>query len=298
MNTLTFPSKEQFQEQLSNYQKNHESQFMVTNYWDYNQELSKEQIIRILNGNGDEVCNEISDWNLDYFYGLRTQKAKEIIEDVIEDVDELKEENEFLYDEFVDITRDMVEVDENYQQLFNNSNNSDNSKLTYSLYSNYDCMNSWFFESQGTFGYETYIGDILKVLRINPKEFALFLESEGYDVFVDQFPNIENLEPIVEIPDLYHELLNNSCPASLLTFIVKIDDLWEYYINSINDNNKNTKINTNDVLYCGIFSSINGGGSIMDLKLKPNKIIETIENDEYSSIELNMNGYSYDEVYG
>ncbi len=168
------------------------------------------------------------------------------------------------------------------------------------LHSNYDCINSYWLESQGGYGYEeTYFGDMVDALKLNPAKVKKVLLSKGEKVY-GRFPNKKYREgkELVTYEDFYQELENTSCGANLLVFTAKIKatDLLkaDFKINKIIIPKGN---------YCGIFSPFQGGGSVLEMTLLKDVAIKLYAAEyDYFSIMIDYprssHGYSITEVYG
>jgi hypothetical protein len=92
------------------------------------------------------------------------------------------------------------------------------------LLSNYDCINSHWFESQGGFSYEeSYFGDMVDALRLNPKKVKQLLLAHG-EKARGRFPDRKSRDglELVSYEQFYEELINSSCAATLLTFAATI----------------------------------------------------------------------------
>jgi hypothetical protein len=180
----------------------------------------------------------------------------------------------------------------------------DNTKdidVVITLYSNYDCINSCYFE--GGYSYiDTYFGDMVDALNLNPADVKKHLFLNNIKCF-GRFPNKKNRigKEFCNYKFFIDELINTGCGANNLVFLskIKVKDLIK------------TKFNLNEVIvpkgsYCGLFSSFYGGGSILnipltkDVKLKLNtKLRGKTEYDCYKiSIDGYGRGYSVKSVYG
>jgi len=257
-----------------------EKQKDLTFYWDYNDKLTDEQIIKIIieEEGLDEVENEIYDNNMDY-----------IFENVEESIKEYSEENNLnLTEEEQEELRYECEsrFDFNFKGLLKNS--SSNIRVT--LENNYDIIS-----------FENYRqGDFLKNIK---KDYVV---KEFLRVFKKKYDKKE-----------LEEELNNVFDYGNFTF----------YFNISGENILNLReqvlkgfIELKKGCYFGLFDSGNGGGSLMDMKLKENiklylkdwrlknkkdEILNKL-NEKYSGIgywEVNIQAdeiihYGIEEVYG
>lgn len=236
-------------------------------YWDYRDQLSDEQIGKIISTPEglNNVENEIFENNLDHTYDLemehlvdalgyfKAELAKELNE---EDVD-LKEVAQELRDEFLDY----LSVDTNIRGLISNSRSA-NCRIM--MYSNYDCINSnWFVTSGGGYRYiQTYFGAIVDLLNLNPAKIkAAFMEA-GIPI-AGSFPNKKNRDgkEYVKYDQFAREMENNSC-TGLFTIVCQVD---------LSDVLKHGGMPKKFIIpkgnTCGIFSSWEGGGSMIDCEL-------------------------------
>ena len=133
------------------------------------------------------------------------------------------------------------------------------------MLSNYDCINSCWLESQGGFRYkESYFGDMIDTLRLNPAKVKKALTEKGYTVY-GRFPNrkYRDGKEQVSYEDFCQELENSCCGANLLIYIglVNLRDLYDadFKIKEVIIPKGNT---------CGLFSSMYGGGSLIEMELK------------------------------
>jgi hypothetical protein len=255
-------------------------------YWDYRDELSKDQINKIIEGKINDVEDEIYESNLDYIHDRERELIKEALKEcgIEEDVDihELREE-----------LLDYISVDTNIRGLIRRT---DGVPVRITWYSNYDCINSHWYESQGGYSYvESYFGAMVDRLNLNPKKVKQLLIEKGIKV-VGKWPNKANREgkELVDYDDFYTELENHSCGAGLLVIVGTID---------LDDFIKGTPqvISIPKGNGIGIFSSSQGGGSPIDAELKHDLKIDLTKGTKYDHWGLvvdSNDGYSIDEVYG
>ena len=285
-------------------------------YWDYNDELSSEQIVTAIKGGLQKVAEEI--WDSLQNYGniyqierghiiesLKTFKNEITAELLLDDPDfefDAKELAEELRDELIDY----VSVDMNLNQLLKNTGLVN---IRIEMGSNYDCINSHWFETSGGGGYEyeqSYFGDMVDQLNLNPAKVKKMLLEHDIKCF-GVFPNKKNRDgkEFVSYTDFWQELENSSCGVNQLTFLGRIDlrdlDSKDGYLKPIGvtipaGNN------------CGLFSSMQGGGSVMEMKLLRDKKIDLVNpfarnKTKYDTYHLFVEGdknggYGIDQVYG
>ncbi len=170
------------------------------------------------------------------------------------------------------------------------------------LLSNYDCINSHFYESQGGYSYyESYFGDMVDALNLNPTKVKKLLVSNG-EKPIGIFPSkaYRNGQELVSYEEFYEELVNSCCGANLLVFtgMLSVNDLFQ-------ENFVTKKILIPKGNYCGLFSPFQGGGSILDMSLKDDLIIWPYKNrKKYGGYRIELDyrkanyGYSIAETYG
>jgi hypothetical protein len=135
--------------------------------------------------------------------------------------------------------------------------------VRFELISNYDCINSTFFETDGyrqPFSTEnTYLGDVLRTLRLDPAKLNELSETFRFDLPIDElYP--DGGEPLVDDKKFIAELANTSCGANLLTIPVKIP--FRDLANRTFTIPKDTPV--------GFYSDSQGSGSIFQCALLKN----------------------------
>lgn len=143
--------------------------------------------------------------------------------------------------------------------------NTDDIPIRVEMLSDYDCINSNWFESQGGYRYEeSYLGDMVDSLNLNPAKVKKLLTGHGYKVY-GRFPNRKSRDgkEQVSYEQFYEELVNSCCGANLLTYIGRVS-LKELY--DVNFSLKEVIIPKGNC--CGLFSSMYGGGSLLEMELK------------------------------
>ena len=142
---------------------------------------------------------------------------------------------------------------------------TDDIPIRVEMLSDNDCINSHWWESQDGYRYEdSYFGDMVDALNLNPAKVKRMLVEKGYTVH-GRFPDkrYRNGKEQVSYEHFYQELINSCCGANLLTYIGKVSlkDLYD-----IGFSFKEAIIPKGN--YCGIFSSVYGGGSLLGMELK------------------------------
>lgn len=257
-------------------------------YWDYQNQLSEEQIEEILQGNINDVKNSIFDDNIDHIFDLE----REILNKAIEECGfEEKYETPDVRDDLIDY----IEVDLNFERLLKNTGSI---PVRITLYSNYDCINShWFEQSSGGYGYvQSYFGAMVNALKLNPRKVKEKFISHG-DKMYGLWPNKDERDgkEYVDYGQFFVEMENQSCPACNLVVVGKMNlqDLM---------NGKPEIIVIPKGNYVGMFSSMNGGGSpieaplLRDMKINLSKHYPT--QYDFWRMEYDKASYSINGAYG
>lgn len=168
------------------------------------------------------------------------------------------------------------------------------------LLSNYDCINSHWLESSGGYRYEqSYFGDMVDALRLNPHKVKMILLAKG-EKAIGYFPNkySRNGKEQVSYEQFHEELENSTCGANLLTYVSTVDvgELIESDFNL-------TEIIVPKGNMCGLYSSMQGGGSILEMELKRDvKLKLSPETYPFFRLFIDKSNGSYDysikDVYG
>ena len=155
--------------------------------------------------------------------------------------------------------------DEIREEIYDRNDSDTLKELLKNMLSNYDCINSNWLESQEGYRYkESYFGDMIDVLNLNPSKVKKMLVEKGYTVY-GRFPDkkYRDGKEQVSYEQFYQELINSCCGANLLTYIGKVS-LQELY---------DAGFSLKEVIIpkgncCGIFSSMYGGGSLLEMELR------------------------------
>lgn len=152
------------------------------------------------------------------------------------------------------------------------------------MLSGYDCINSHWLESSGGYYYEnSYFGHMVDALNLNPQKVKEILLANGVKV-AGNYPDIRTRDgkEQVSYDDFYRELCNSCCGANLLTYIGKMDvrDLL-----NVDFNIASVVIPKGNV--CGLFCAMQGGGSLMDMKLLTDVEI-ALKTDGYDGFRLRI----------
>jgi hypothetical protein len=230
-------------------------------YWDYNDSIDTKSIVKALEHEHPlwYLQDDIWERNMDYIYELEIDFIKDCLEEFS---DEIEDESgcdcidyKKLANELRDDLLDYVSVGLDIKGLLRGTEN-----LRVTMYSNNDCMNSFWFESQGGFNYDSYLGDCIDTLQLNPQAVKKLLVDKGYKVY-GTWPNKPKRNPYVKIEDFWTELENQTCPAVNLTL------LWQNDQYELLENGLKGKITLTEGHRVGFYSSWQGGGSPFDMQL-------------------------------
>lgn len=240
-----------------------------------------------------EHCN-------DWFAEIESDRTHEIIEELkskcIEQgyTDEVVEE---FFAENHDAIREEIQSRDDSNILQTLLRNSDDMPIRVEMHSNYDCINSHYFESRYSYQ-ESYFGAMVDALNLNPNKVAEVFADEGIEID-GEFPNIDerNGKELVSYEHFAIEISNSVSPANLLVFIgaISLQELYDAQFDI-----KQVTLPKGNV--CGIFSSNCGGGSLMEMELLHDVTLElNAKPYDYYSLCLDADdnrGYALKEVYG
>lgn len=206
--------------------------------------------------------------------GIMEKLKEECI--LFHDFDE--EEVETFFGEHDDEIRNEIYARDDSDVLTDLIKHTDDIPVRVEMLSDYDCINSNWFESQGGYRYEkSYFGDMVDALNLNPARVKKMLVEKGYTAH-GRFPDRKSRygKEQVSYEHFYQELINSCCGANLLTYIGKVSlkDLYD-----IGFSFKEVIIPKGN--YCGIFSSIYGGGSLFGMELQQDVKLELKPKDRY-----------------
>lgn len=276
-------------------------------YVDYNDSLDEHTDLIsqcISNSNADTLYEKIDEWYIDSHQHAFEELDKELNLHICKKFDiEINEAEEVIEEFREEIREHYYNVDDSnvLKELVRNSSNI-NVRIT--KHSNYDCINSHWFETQcGGYQYkETYFGAMVDTLKLNPRKVKEMLISKGLKA-IGSYPNYKYREgkELVSYTDFWQELENSCCGANNLVFVATLD------IQDLIDNNfELNNITIPKGNSCGLFSSFQGGGSVIEMELLQDFKINLSKNGKTKydnfSIEIdgrNCNsGYSIEEAYG
>lgn len=154
------------------------------------------------------------------------------------------------------------------------------------LCSNYDCINSHWFESQDGYSYnESYFGDMVDTLNLNPSRLKWLLNKNGVRT-QGKFPCLKerNGKELVAYTDFYREIVYSHTPENLLVFMATLDPMELY--------NQHFNINTITIPKgnkTGLFSKWSGGGSLLEMSLLQPLTIHLDEKSTPFRLSLDIN---------
>ena len=164
------------------------------------------------------------------------------------------------------------------------------------MLSNYDCINSHWLESQNGYRYEhSYFGDMVDALNLNPRKVAEIFRQHGIKC-VGTFPDIPERDgkEQVSYEDFLQEVQNSCCGANLLTYIARINLQELYDADFALDKIVIPKDNV-----CGLFSSMYGGGSVLEMRLLQDVVLDLKIADNHGyRLTLDHEECSIKRVYG
>ena len=229
-------------------------------YWDYRDYIDTKTIAKALEAEHPlwYLQDDIWDRNLDYIYDLEIEFIQKCLKELS---DEIEEESGCDCIDYKELARDLrddlldyVSVSLDIEGLLRGEEN-----LRITMYANTDCMNSFWFESQGSFSYDSYLGDCIDILQLNPQAVKKLLVSKGYKVY-GKWPSKKRI-PYVKLEDFWIELENQTCPAVNLTILYQEDQ------HQLLTDGLKGKVVIPAGHRVGFYSSWQGGGSCFDMEL-------------------------------
>ena len=170
-----------------------------------------------------------------------------------------EEEVDDFFDEHEDEIRDEIYSRNDSDVVKELIRHTDDIPIRVEMLSNYDCINSNWFESQGGYRYEeSYFGDMVDSLNLNPARVKKILTEHGYRAY-GRFPNRKNR--------------NGKEQVSYEQFYEADFSLKEIIIPKGN--------------CCGLFSSIFGGGSLPEMELKKDVKLK-LEVEDYHGFRFRL----------
>ena len=212
-----------------------------------------------------QLWEKVDVWYSDTEWEAVREIIAKLKEECIVSGDFEKEDVNAFFNEHEDEIRDEIYSRNDSDVLVELIKHTDDIPVRVEMFSNNDCINSNWFESQGGYSYEeSYFGDMVDTLNLNPAKVKKLLLEHGYKAH-GRFPNRKSRDgkEQVSYEQFYEELINSSCGANLLIYIGKVN-LKELY---------EAEFSLKEVIIpkgncCGLFSSTFGGGSLLEMELK------------------------------
>lgn len=251
--------------------------------------------------NYDVLYEAIDEWYLDSPHYAFEYLDEELKSDICKKFNIEEDKAKELLEEYRDEIRDHYYSVDDSTVLKDLVRNSRAINVRMPLYSNYDCINSHYFE--GGYAYkESYFGDMVDVLNLNPAKVKKMLLENDVKCY-GAFPNYKHRDgkELVSYSDFWQELENSSCGANLLVFVGKVN------IQDLIDNSFELKeVTIPKGNSCGLFSDTFGGGSLIEMKLQKDFTIKLdvprkknlSKYDSFSLLIDKTNGYSINQSYG
>lgn len=211
----------------------------------------------------NEVVDQLTDYQIDESVYEVISELKTKLEEKGYEVDELDDFFDLYEGEIVDEIH-ARDVSEPLEQLVNNTGLDGQVCAYMDMTSSFDCVNSYELESGNGFSYSnTYFGDMIDQLNLNPSKIEELLHAEGAKT-VGVFPDLSarDGQEFVRYDQFVEELVNNP-DLGLLVFLTKVDlkelvdkdfDVQEVVVPKGNR--------------CGLFFSGIGSGSLLGMELQ------------------------------
>lgn len=215
--------------------------------------------------NSESLWKKADEWYSDAEWDAVRDIAAKLKDECISSHDFGKEAVEQFFGEYGDEIREEI-YSRNFSDILKELvKNTDDIPVRVEMLSDYDCINSNWLESQDGYRYEeSYFGDMVDALNLNPARVKKTLKEKGYKT-CGRFPDKKHRDGKEQVSyrQFYQELVNSCCGANLLTYIGKVS-LKELY---------DTGFSFKEVIIpkgncCGLFSSMYGGGSLLEMELR------------------------------
>lgn len=215
--------------------------------------------------NSESLWGKVDEWYSDAEWDAVRDIAAKLKDECVSSHDFGKEAVEQFFGEYGDEIREEIYSRNSSDILKELVKNTDDIPVRVEMLSDYDCINSNWLESQDGYRYEeSYFGDMVDALNLNPARVKKTLKEKGYKT-CGRFPDKKHRDGKEQVSygQFYQELVNSCCGANLLTYIGKVS-LKELY---------DTGFSLKEVIIpkgncCGLFSSMYGGGSLLEMELR------------------------------
>lgn len=258
-----------------------------------NDELSMEQVERIVSGRYYEVLDELMENNFDASYHVEL----DIIDSAMNALD--LDEDDYDKRTLRDLCLDYLSVSIDMEQLIRNTGDV---QIRITMYSNYDCINSHWFEGQGGYTYkESYFGAMIDALNLNPWKVRQMLYNKNVKVYGKWNDRKDrNGKEYVSYEHFWTEMQNSSCGANNLVFVATAD--LNDFVNLDKSTSEIAKVTIPKGNNCGLFSSTYGGGSVIEMELLKDFTVDLTKHGatkyDCYGIEVDSGTYSINGVYG
>lgn len=185
----------------------------------------------IENRNCEELLRTMTDWYEDAGWQSEKEAIKELKDRCANSHGFGKDEIDAFFNEHDDEIRDEIRDRDDSTAIEDLIKNTKDIPVRVEMLSNYDCIGSFYCESESGFRYEkSYFGDMVDTLRLNPAKVKKILVDKGYAVY-GRFPDkkCRDGKEQVSYEDFCEELENSCCGGNLLTYIGHINakDLYD-----------------------------------------------------------------------
>ncbi|MDR0430354.1 MAG: hypothetical protein LBH58_07770 [Tannerellaceae bacterium] len=253
---------------------------------------SLDTIEKCLNDKSADFLFEELDGRFEYQIEMTVDSIMEDLKKKLKQKGYKKWEAEKFFEENEEKIRDDIYSRDDSDPLMDLLRNTSKIPVRVELISNYDCINSHWLESSGGYSYEeSYFGDMVDALNLNPHKVRKLLLGHG-EKTTGYFPDksSRNGKEQVAYGQFYKELENSTCGANLLTYVATID-MEKLYESGFNL----TEVIIPKGNKCGLYSSMQGGGSLMEMDLERDvKLNLTKGKYPYFRLEIDKYGREYD----
>ncbi len=149
---------------------------------------------------------------------------EELKKDICRHFDIEDDEADDILDEYKDEIRDEIYERDDSTPVSDILSNTGDVPVMVEMFSNYDCINSHWLESELYTYEESYFGQVVDILNLNPQTVKKELVRRGYNCG-GKWPNLKKRHgnELVSLAHFMEEDENRSCGACLLVFVGTID---------------------------------------------------------------------------
>lgn len=249
----------------------------------------------------EQSASPLHDYINDYYFDTEYDQVKQVMQ-------ELKnkcigqgytlEHTEDFFETYEGDIRDEIQNRDDSNILAQLLRNTDNRPICIQMHSNFDCINSHYFEQSYSY-YDSYFGDMVNRLNLNPHEVEKIFKENNIE-YEGHFPDMpeRNGHEFVSYSQFAEEISNSVSPANLLTFmaVINIEELLkaDFCIGQITIPKGNC---------CGLYSPTQGGGSLMEMELQKDLTLSlsSIANYDYIRVVFDADTdchYALKDIYG